>query len=134
HGEEPGGSLAGIGGFLHVEHFLEFWVARVASGAGFLIMAAGEFDARGLLGKRDDGQAVVSAGVAGVELNGFAQGGFAGGALALFAEGEAEKVLDLRILGIKFGGAAEGVEGIVVFFLAEFQLAEDQEAESVSGG
>ena len=40
------------------------------------------------------------------------------------AQGDAEVILDFGIFRVNGGGAAQGVERLVVFFLAEFQIAE----------
>ena len=70
----------------------------LAGGDGFLVVPAGELDLRRVLGEVDDGEVVVGAAVFGVELDGFAEGGLGGGALAFLAEGDAEEVLDLGVL------------------------------------
>ena len=49
------------------------------------------------------------------------------------AQGDAEIIFNLRILRVKFRGAAQGVERLVIFFLAEFQVAERRKIVGVVG-
>ena len=106
----------------------------MAGGTGFLVMPAGQFDERRLLGDVNDGEVVMGTGKAGLELNGLAQGVLGGAAEALFTKGEAEEVLDLGILRVELGGAAERVNGGVVILLTELETAQDEKGVRVIRG
>src|SRR5438034_9698674 len=108
---------------LLIEHFFQLGIARMTRGQGFLIMPAREFEGRLRLGGINHRQIVVRAAVGGVELDRLAQRGFRRAALAFVAERDPEIILNFRALRIDLGRATQRVEGFVIFFLAESQVA-----------
>src|ERR1035437_7436657 len=126
-------SLAAAGGLRGVEQFLQLRITRVSGGESFLIMPMGQFRRGRLLGDVNHRQVIVRIGAGRIDLNGLAQGRLGWPAQPLLAEREAEEVLDLGIQGIERRRAAEGVDGLIVFSLAELQAAQDEEAVGVIG-
>src|ERR1035437_7782865 len=106
------------------EHFFEVGIARLAGVERLLIMPAGQLRQRRFLAQINHGEIVVRRGVSRIDMDGFPQRGFTLRAEAFVAQGDAEVILDFGIFRVNGGGAAQGVERLVVFFLAKFQIAE----------
>src|ERR1035438_5025256 len=121
-------SLAAAGRLRCLEEFLQLRITRVSGGESFLIMPVGQLRGRRLLRDINHREVIMRIGAGRIDLNGLAQGRLGWPAQPLLAEREAEEVLDLGIQGIERRRAAEGVDGLIVFSLAELQAAQDEEA------